>query len=146
MNLKHKMNISNIMATSVFTALFLSSCAYVNTDSKEYYKFKHVPKHGIKMVTESPAVKTVATQESLDRGEALYKQNCLECHGPRGEGDGATAKRMGIFPQNLKEQVENTPNFEFYINLSEWKGEMPGWKNQFTREELKDLAAYIKTF
>jgi mono/diheme cytochrome c family protein len=134
------------LINSIVLIFLLAGCSNVNTDSKEYYKFKHVPKHGIKLITESPSVKTVDSQESISRGKGLYQSNCLECHGPTGEGSGPTAKRLGIFPQNLKEQVANTPNFEFYINLSEWKGEMPGWNNQFTREELKDLAAYIKTF
>lgn len=132
--------------TFYFTTYFLNGCSIINTESKEYYRFKQFPPHGIKVLKYESIKKKNGPQTSIIRGKALYKQNCLECHGVKGEGDGATAKRIGVFPQNLRVQIKNTPNFEFYINLSEWTGEMPGWKNQFTREELKDLAAYIKTF
>ena len=125
--------------------LFFQGCANVNRESQDHWNYKHIPKHGIKMIPAQEKTVVSATDEALQRGKELYQQNCLECHGVKGEGDGPTAKRRNFIPQNLREQVANTPNFEFYINLSEWKGTMPGWKNQFTRQELKDLAAYIKT-
>lgn len=130
----------------IVAVLFLTQgCANINQESQDHWNYKHIPKHGIKMVPAEEKAPPSGTEDSIDRGQKLYVQNCLECHGPKGEGDGPTAKRRNFIPQNLREQVANTPNFEFYINLSEWKGTMPGWKNQFTRQELKDLAAYIKT-
>lgn len=134
-----------LIKTLIGFALLTQGCSQINTESQEHWKHKHIPKHGIKIIPSKEEAPQTASTESIARGKKLYQQNCLECHGPKGEGDGPTALRHNFIPQDLKEQVANTPNFEFYINLSEWKGTMPGWKNQFTRNELKDLAAYIKT-
>lgn len=126
--------------------LLITSCSYINRDSRDYYEFKKFPKHGLVLVSkETDRYNSQIDQAAVARGQKIYERQCYECHGPRGEGDGPTAKRLGIVPQNLRVQVANTKNFEFYIKLSEWKGEMPGWDAPLTRQELKDLTEFLKT-
>ena len=39
-----------------------------------------------------PAAAVAATPESITNGAALYKRQCVMCHGATGVGDGAAAK------------------------------------------------------
>jgi mono/diheme cytochrome c family protein len=37
----------------------------------------------------------------LDSGERIYKQNCVNCHGTSGKGDGAAAEKLTPKPADL---------------------------------------------
>lgn len=64
------------------------------------------------------------TPALLERGKALYGQNCVSCHGPAGMGDGAAAGALNPKPRNLSAAA--------------------GWKNGPTRTGVyKTLAAGI---
>jgi mono/diheme cytochrome c family protein len=39
--------------------------------------------------------------ELISRGKALFEQNCIQCHGTRGRGDGASAGTMTPKPRNF---------------------------------------------
>jgi mono/diheme cytochrome c family protein len=41
------------------------------------------------------------TAELLEKGRASFAKNCVACHGPKGEGDGAAAKSLKPPPRNL---------------------------------------------
>lgn len=41
------------------------------------------------------------TPEILEKGRASFAKNCVACHGPKGEGDGAAAKSLKPPPRNL---------------------------------------------
>ena len=70
-----------MVATSALAAAI--ACASENGSSDSEPDVKAPP---AKAVTAAPAV--------LDRGRALYKANCVACHGESGKGDGPGA---GVF-------------------------------------------------
>jgi mono/diheme cytochrome c family protein len=105
---------------------------------------------------------TAPSRGAIERGRAVYEQNCATCHGKRGKGDapGASAmrprptdltmliKRYGAFPA---ERVEATLK-----GTDQTKAHTPGmtaWKalfladangNETTADErVKDVAAFI---
>ena len=41
------------------------------------------------------------TAQALERGKALYKSQCVRCHGDSGRGDGKDARRYGFSPRDL---------------------------------------------
>jgi len=41
--------------------------------------------------------------DSAKSGAALYRQNCVVCHGPTGAGDGAQASELPVPPANLRQ-------------------------------------------
>lgn len=41
------------------------------------------------------------TPALVEKGKAAYARNCVACHGPGGEGDGAAAKALNPKPRNL---------------------------------------------
>jgi mono/diheme cytochrome c family protein len=65
------------------------------------------------------------TPELLARGQALFDQNCLSCHGPAGHGDGPAARGLNPPPRNFSADA--------------------GWKNGYQIEGIwKTLQEGIK--
>lgn len=127
----------------IFVLFFAFSCARVNQQSRDYYQSQHV-RHGV--VPLSSTVVKKLDEASQIRGKVLYETNCLACHGEKGEGDGAEASKHTPPPANLRKLVREVPNFKFYMSVSQWQGDMPGWKEPFSELDREDLTAYIKSF
>lgn len=41
------------------------------------------------------------TTAATERGRAVYREHCLECHGEQGRGDGQKARRLGFRPRDF---------------------------------------------
>jgi mono/diheme cytochrome c family protein len=119
--------------------LVLSSCSRVTQPPAAQYESKRM-RHGV--IPLNPVSREKLDQSSIDRGEKLYKQHCVSCHGISGEGDGPLAPK-GI--TNLRKLVAEVGNFTFFLSVSQWDGDMPGWKEPFNLAQREDLASYIKT-
>lgn len=111
--------------------------------SKDYYRQQHV-RHGVYPLSSGMSQKF--SEDSVSRGKTLYVNNCLSCHGEKGMGDGPLADKQKVAPANLQKLVREVQNFKFFMSISQWQGDMPGWKEQFNDNDREDLVAYIKTF
>ena len=133
------------MKNTILLCLALSTfaCSRINQDSKDYYRAKHV-KHGIVIL--SPSLVQKLNEASAARGKVIYTQRCLACHGVSLTGDGPEADKQKNPPANLLKLVKEVDNFTFFMNVSEWQGSMPGWKEPISEIEKEDLVAYLKTF
>lgn len=117
------------------------SCSRINQSSKDYYDSKKI-RHGIIPLNHSVVQKL--DQASVKRGEQLYKEHCLSCHGIDGEGKGPITPE-GMKPVNLRKVAREVKNFKFFMSISQWQGDMPGWKETFDDKQREDLVAYIKS-
>jgi len=45
----------------------------------------------------------ISTPEAIAHGAELFAQNCVSCHGPKGEGDGPAGQNLSPRPRNLVE-------------------------------------------
>lgn len=121
--------------------LFIFGCAQLNTDSNRYHK-EGYPKlrHGVVPVDTSATGGAVQLRpidlQAVERGRAVYRNNCIECHGDRGQG--------GSGP-DLRETVRQVPHFEFYMSLSQYQGTMPGWRHPLTKNDREDVVEYLKS-
>ncbi len=82
-------------------------------------------------------------------GKVIYETNCLACHGATGIGDGSGA--IGIDPQPADftdgewkyggslTEIENT------IRTGSAGTAMVPWENILSEEEIKRVAAYVKS-
>ncbi len=122
----------------IFMFLF-GSCSRPNVKSLDHQGPKRM-RHGVIPLAEMGREKI--DQSAINRGEKIYLQNCLQCHGKSGEGDGPMAPRGTA---NLRKLVTEVRNFKFFMSVSQWQGDMPGWNNQLNSAESDDLVAYIKT-
>jgi mono/diheme cytochrome c family protein len=84
----------------------------------------------------------------LDAGERLYKQNCINCHGPSGKGDGAAAEKLSPKPTDLTSpamQSKKDAELLEVIKLGRAGTAMPGWMGEIDEREMRDVLAYIRT-
>lgn len=89
---------------------------------------------------------------SLKAGEDIYKQNCVGCHGPTGQGDGPKAAELDPKPAVLADpqitgNANSTPydNFEV-INVGIANTAMIAWADVLSEEDIWNVAYYIRTF
>lgn len=84
----------------------------------------------------------------LDAGERIYKQNCVNCHGVSGKGDGAAADKLDPKPADLtsaKTQAKTDAELLEVIRLGRPGTAMAGWMSEIDERELRDVVAYIRT-
>ena len=125
----------------------MTSCSMINNDSRGHYKgasFRHgvVP---VEMKLDNKVSTVPVDDKAAGRGKVLYQKNCLECHGRDGRGDGPKGRGLDPAPRDLTEISQEVPSFKFYMSVSRYKGEMPGWKNVFSKRDLYDLENYIRS-
>jgi len=75
-------------------------------------------------------------------GRALYERDCAMCHGIDGE-----ASRIGRGAADLNDPdwQQRTPVEQVERVIAEGRGQMPAWKNRFSEEEIRAVAAYVKS-
>ena len=83
---------------------------------------------------------------TVERGERLYRQRCLPCHGRQGEGNGNMAKQLGYTPANLTlERLSHQVDGEIFWKISKGKKPMPDFEKDLTARERWDLVSYVRT-
>jgi len=125
--------------------IIISSCTLINKSSREHYEFRQKLRHGIVPVPseEKSSIAKKLDSSKLTLGKKLYKAHCINCHGESAQGDGPKATSMTPLPRDLTKIAKEVPNFKFFMQVSKWQGSMPGWKKQFTPEEIESLEQYI---
>ena len=82
----------------------------------------------------------------IERGRELYQNNCANCHGSTGKGDGPLAGALQPRPVDLTIHVPQHPDAQ----LREWiengvpRTAMPAWKGQFTEDEVQAIVNYLR--
>lgn len=145
------------MKQLIISLLILSSCSQINTESRDYYQETQIARaqimnndrfrHGLVPIPHSERTVRIdrkkISQASIARGKVLYQQHCLSCHGQNADGKGTKAKELNYRPKDLVAIIKKVPNFKLYMMVSQWKGEMPGWKSMLNEKETEDLRNYL---
>ena len=94
---------------------------------------------------------------SAQRGKELYQIHCQRCHGESGRGDGPAAKGLETEPANLVESGVHVTRYgmrafvdyphyspdSVKLRMKYGNDTMPGFKNNFTEQELEDIANHV---
>jgi cytochrome c oxidase cbb3-type subunit 3 len=72
----------------------------------------------------------------VDRGQKLFGQNCMPCHGPAAAG--------GMGPTLAKNPVLIDER-RFWDTVRQGRGAMPAWGSMLTAQEIADIQAWLKT-
>jgi mono/diheme cytochrome c family protein len=79
-----------------------------------------------------------AQAQMVEKGRALYAQNCAHCHGFRMISAGSVAFDLRQFPHDQK------PRFVQSVTHGK-NGRMPAWGDLLSPQDIDDLWAYVKT-
>src|SRR5687768_732797 len=97
------------------------------------------------------AAAAAATPESITNGAALYKRQCVMCHGATGAGDGPAAKNLkGKLPSlSDKATMSKLTDAQIHEAISAGKkteiGNMPALGKRLKPEEITDIVNYVRT-
>lgn len=86
------------------------------------------------------------TQESIDRGRALYAASCASCHGDAGRGDGPVAVTLTRKPSDLIVHVPLHPDrrlFAFIRDGVPQRG-MPARGRELSEQQMWDLVNHLR--
>jgi mono/diheme cytochrome c family protein len=82
-------------------------------------------------------------------GESVYRTNCLNCHGAKGQGDGPVADSLTPRPADLtSEMVQKKSEKELLTIIRDGKPgtSMPSWKGELSDQHMQDVLAYLRGF
>lgn len=86
-----------------------------------------------------------STQESLDRGAALYKTNCQQCHGETGLGDGKVGEVLGVPPAKIgSPDYRQRGDGELYHFIMTGKNQMPTFGYKLNTHEIMDIINHLR--
>ena len=88
------------------------------------------------------------SSEGLDRGQAIYRDQCMECHGATGKGDGAKAPFLSPRPGNLiSAATAAKTDTELLRTIEQGTSHtaMPAWQDALPAEDRQALLQYIRS-
>lgn len=92
--------------------------------------------------------KPMAASGNVRRGRALFDSACVACHGKKGKGDGLLAGLIEIPMVDFtnKARMREVTDNELAFIIEDGRGDyMPSWKESFSDNEVRDLAAFIRS-
>lgn len=82
----------------------------------------------------------------VERGEAVYIQQCLGCHGADLRGDGPDSAGMDPPPADFTQphtMVHSDEDLIYWVRNGKQGTAMPGFENVLSDEEIRDVLSYI---
>ncbi len=127
----------------LFAALLLLICAVLVYWIVEQNKPWVVP-------DEYKALKNplVPTESNLKEAKQVYAEQCAQCHGERGQGDGPEARTHYPMPADLTDtkRMAAVTDGEIFYQISEGRRPMPSFKGRLTQDQLWELVLYVRSF
>lgn len=90
-----------------------------------------------------------AKTASAKKGTALFKTNCVACHGAEGKGDGAAGRALPTRPANLA--LSKAPNEYLKLIIAEGgdamgrSAAMPAWGTALSTSDIDSIILHINT-
>jgi len=117
-------------------SIVISAC----TESKSSRQVWRAPDTAIE--TLNPILYTVA---SVTKGKFLFEKHCQQCHGYWGEGDGIVGLSLNNKPANLLRIAGKKAEGEFAWKIAEGRGDMPGFRNTLSEEEIWNIVNFVQS-
>lgn len=109
----------------------------------------------VQIVATMPSANTVAdalppASPDIANGERIYAQNCTQCHGDNGAGNGPLVEsgevpRMPSFLEGAHVRQQTPLSYFEIITNGNLENLMPPWENSLTEQERWDVALYSYT-
>jgi mono/diheme cytochrome c family protein len=106
------------------------------------------------VVPASPATTTAAVQltaldpVAVSKGEELFAQNCVVCHGPGAKGDGPGAESLSVKPADLTgghSLMHSDDDYAYWVENGIAGTDMPGFGDKLDQDQIRDVIAYVRS-
>jgi len=86
-----------------------------------------------------------ATPESIARGETLYGETCMVCHGAEGLGDGPVGAVFEPVPVDLNDAyTQDQADGQIFFTLTRGRVAMPFYRDKLSQQDRWDVINYIR--
>jgi mono/diheme cytochrome c family protein len=84
----------------------------------------------------------------LNAVRQIYADECAQCHGDRGKGDGPEARSHYPLPADLTDPklLSNVTDGEIFYQISEGRRPMPSFKRRLTEDQRWQLVLLVRSF
>jgi mono/diheme cytochrome c family protein len=88
------------------------------------------------------------SESNLIAARRIYRDECLQCHGTRGKGDGPEAHMHRVRPHDLTDSVlmSRATDGEIFYQITEGRRPMPAFKNRLTPDQRWQLVLLVRVF
>lgn len=88
------------------------------------------------------------TESNLNAARQIYADECAQCHGDGGKGDGPEARSHYPLPADLTDpkRMANVADGEIFYQINEGRRPMPSFKNRLTPDERWRLVLLVRSF
>ncbi len=94
--------------------------------------------------TTSSASLTPVDATRAARGQALYQEYCVACHGAQGKGDGPAGAQLPVKPFDLTAHVLLHDEQYLHAVILDGRGYMPAFGDRLKQDEISYVIAYIR--
>ncbi len=86
-----------------------------------------------------------STSASIAKGKALFRAQCVACHGPEGLGNGPVAAGLKVPPADLKVPAGTIPDGVRYLAITNGRGVMPPFQASLSETERWDMVNFLQS-
>jgi len=88
------------------------------------------------------------SQSNLNAAREIYADECAQCHGERGQGDGPEARSHYPLPADLTDPklLTNVTDGEIFYQITEGRRPMPSFKHRLTQDQRWQLVLLVRSF
>lgn len=88
------------------------------------------------------------SESTLKAARAVYMDECAQCHGERGKGDGPEAKMHDPPPSDITDtrHMNTVTDGEIFYQISEGRKPMPSFKKRLTEDQRWGLVLLVRSF
>jgi len=78
--------------------------------------------------------------------KAVFKQHCVKCHGTDGRGQTAEGEIAGAQDFTDQDWQQRVTGQRIINSIRHGRGQMPAFEKKLSKEQIKSLAAFVRTF
>lgn len=88
------------------------------------------------------------SESNLNGARQIYADECAQCHGDYGKGDGPQARSHYPLPADLTDPklLANAPDGEIFYQITEGRRPMPSFKRRLTEDQRWQLVLLVRSF
>ena len=88
------------------------------------------------------------SDSNLKVASRLFLDECAQCHGEHGKGDGPEARTHSPLPADLSDagHMSTVTDGEIFYQITEGRRPMPSFKNRMTQDQRWQLVLLVRSF